>query len=39
MLATLPAAAIYTKVKFASLGQQTAAKNLIAQQWPTKVGG
>jgi putative spermidine/putrescine transport system substrate-binding protein len=39
VLASLPAAAIYTKVKFASLGQQTAAKNLIAQQWPTKVGG
>jgi putative spermidine/putrescine transport system substrate-binding protein len=39
VLASLPAAAIYTKVKFASLGQQTKAKNLIAQQWPTKVGG
>jgi putative spermidine/putrescine transport system substrate-binding protein len=39
VLASLPAAAIYTKVKFASLGQQTAAKTLIAQQWPTKVGG
>ena len=38
VLAKLPAAAIYTKVKFASIGQQTAAKNLIAQQWPTKVG-
>ena len=38
VLASLPAASIYTKVKFASLGQQTAAKNLIAQQWPTKVG-
>jgi putative spermidine/putrescine transport system substrate-binding protein len=39
VLASLPAAAIYTKVKFASLGQQTKAKTLIAQQWPTKVGG
>ena len=39
VLAKLPAASIYTKVKFASLGQQTAAKALIAQQWPTKVGG
>ena len=39
VLASLPAAAIYTKVKFASLGQQTKAKALIAQQWPTKVGG
>jgi putative spermidine/putrescine transport system substrate-binding protein len=38
VLASLPAAAIYNKVKFASLGQQTAAKNLIASQWPTKVG-
>jgi putative spermidine/putrescine transport system substrate-binding protein len=39
VLAKLPAAAIYNKVKFASLGQQTAAKNLIASQWPVKVGG
>ncbi len=39
VLATLPSAAIYNKVKFASLGQQSAAKALIAQQWPTKVGG
>ncbi|HEY0415406.1 MAG TPA: ABC transporter substrate-binding protein [Gaiellaceae bacterium] len=38
VLAKLPAASIYTKVKFASLGQQTKAKALIAQQWPTKVG-
>jgi putative spermidine/putrescine transport system substrate-binding protein len=38
VLAALPAASIYTKVKFASLGQQTAAKNTIASQWPTKVG-
>lgn len=38
VLAALPAAAIYNKVKFASLGQQTKAKALIAQQWPTKVG-
>ena len=30
MLAALPAAAIYDKVKFASLGQQTKAKTLIA---------
>ncbi|NUR78436.1 MAG: solute-binding protein [Thermoleophilia bacterium] len=39
VLANLPSSAIYTKVKFASIAQQTAAKNLIAQQWPTKVGG
>ena len=38
VLAKLPSAAIYNKVKFASIAQQTAAKNLIAQQWPTKVG-
>jgi putative spermidine/putrescine transport system substrate-binding protein len=38
MLAKLPPAALYAKVKFASNGQQTAAKNLIAQQWPTKMG-
>lgn len=38
LLAALPAASIYAKVKFASNGQQTAAKNLIAQQWPTKMG-
>jgi putative spermidine/putrescine transport system substrate-binding protein len=39
VLAKLPSAAIYNKVKFASLGQQTAAKALIAAQWPVKVGG
>jgi len=38
VLASLPSSAIYNKVKFASIGQQTKAKNLIAQQWPTKVG-
>jgi putative spermidine/putrescine transport system substrate-binding protein len=39
VLAKLPDASIYSKVKFASLGQQTKAKALIAEQWPTKVGG
>ena len=39
VLAKLPSSAIYNKVKFASIGQQTAAKALIAQQWPVKVGG
>jgi len=34
----LPAASIYSKVKFASIGQQTRAKELIAKQWPTAVG-
>jgi putative spermidine/putrescine transport system substrate-binding protein len=38
LLNALPAASIYAKVKFASLGQQTAAKALIASQWPSKVG-
>jgi putative spermidine/putrescine transport system substrate-binding protein len=38
VLAKLPSAAIYNKVQFANLGQQTAAKNLIAKQWPTAVG-
>src|SRR5882757_4198884 len=38
LLNALPSPALYAKVKFASIGQQTAAKNLIAQQWPTKVG-
>jgi putative spermidine/putrescine transport system substrate-binding protein len=38
LIAALPAASIYAKVKFASSGQQTAAKALIAQQWPSKVG-
>jgi putative spermidine/putrescine transport system substrate-binding protein len=34
----LPDAKIYAKVRFASSGQQAAAKALIAQQWPSKVG-
>jgi putative spermidine/putrescine transport system substrate-binding protein len=38
LLAALPSASIYTKAKFASLGQQSKAKALIAEQWPTKVG-
>ena len=38
LLAALPSASIYTKAKFASLGQQSKAKALIASQWPTKVG-
>ncbi|HKT45195.1 MAG TPA: extracellular solute-binding protein [Gaiellaceae bacterium] len=38
LLADLPPASLYAKVKFASSGQQTAAKALIAQQWPSKVG-
>jgi putative spermidine/putrescine transport system substrate-binding protein len=38
LLNALPAASIYAKVKFASNGQQTKAKNLIAQQWTSKMG-
>jgi putative spermidine/putrescine transport system substrate-binding protein len=38
LLNALPPASIYAKVQFASIAQQTAAKNLIAQQWPSKVG-
>jgi putative spermidine/putrescine transport system substrate-binding protein len=38
LLTALPSAAIYNKVKFASLGQQTAAKAVINTEWPAKVG-
>ena len=38
LLTALPSAAIYAKAKFASIGQQTKAKTLIANQWPTKLG-
>jgi putative spermidine/putrescine transport system substrate-binding protein len=38
LLAALPSPTLYAKVKFASIAQQTKAKALIAQQWPTKVG-
>jgi putative spermidine/putrescine transport system substrate-binding protein len=38
LLAALPAPALYAKAKFASLGQQTAAKTKIATDWPAKVG-
>jgi putative spermidine/putrescine transport system substrate-binding protein len=38
LVAALPDAKIYAKVKFASPGQQTAAKAVIASQWPSKVG-
>jgi putative spermidine/putrescine transport system substrate-binding protein len=38
LLAALPSAAIYSKVQFASIAQQTAAKNKIATDWPAKVG-
>jgi putative spermidine/putrescine transport system substrate-binding protein len=38
LLAALPSPALYAKAKFASLGQQTTAKNTIATDWPAKVG-
>ena len=38
LLKALPPASIYAKVRFASSGQQTKAKALIAQEWPAKVG-
>jgi putative spermidine/putrescine transport system substrate-binding protein len=39
MIAALPAANLYSQVKFASGGQQTAARAKIAAEWPAKVGG
>jgi putative spermidine/putrescine transport system substrate-binding protein len=38
LLTALPSASIYSQIKFASSGQQTRAKALIAQEWPSKVG-
>ena len=38
LLAALPAASLYAKIKFASNGQQTAAKAKIATDWPAKMG-
>jgi putative spermidine/putrescine transport system substrate-binding protein len=38
LLAALPAADLYAKVKFANAAQQTAAKEKIAEEWPSKVG-
>jgi putative spermidine/putrescine transport system substrate-binding protein len=38
LLNALPAASLYAKAQFASLGQQTAAKAKIASDWPGKVG-
>jgi putative spermidine/putrescine transport system substrate-binding protein len=38
LINALPAASIYAKVKFASVGQQTNAKALLQKDWPTKVG-
>jgi putative spermidine/putrescine transport system substrate-binding protein len=38
LLKALPPAALYAKVQFASIPQQTAAAKEIATEWPTKVG-
>ena len=38
MIAALPSGALYAKVKFASLGQISAAKATIQKEWPSKVG-
>jgi putative spermidine/putrescine transport system substrate-binding protein len=38
LLSALPSAALYAKVKFAGVGQQTKARALIATEWPKKVG-
>ena len=38
MLAALPSAALYNKVKFASVGQQNKARATLASEWPKKVG-
>ena len=38
LLAALPAASIYAKARFASLGQLSAAAAKIASEWPAKMG-
>jgi putative spermidine/putrescine transport system substrate-binding protein len=38
LLSALPSAAIYAKVKFASVAQLNKARALIATEWPKKVG-
>ena len=38
LLTALPDASLYAKVRFATAGQQTKAKALIASQWPAKMG-
>jgi putative spermidine/putrescine transport system substrate-binding protein len=38
LLNALPSPALYAKVKFASISQQTRAKAKIAAEWPSKVG-
>jgi putative spermidine/putrescine transport system substrate-binding protein len=38
LISALPDSKLYARVKFASSGQQTKAKALIASDWPSKVG-
>ena len=38
LINALPSAALYAKVKFASVGQLTKARALVATEWPKKVG-
>jgi len=38
LVAALPSGALYAKVKFASLGQISAAEATIKKEWPAKVG-
>lgn len=38
LLKALPSAALYSKVRFATSAQQSAAKAKIASEWPSKVG-
>jgi putative spermidine/putrescine transport system substrate-binding protein len=38
LLSALPSAALYAKVKFASVGQLTKARAVVATEWPKKVG-
>jgi putative spermidine/putrescine transport system substrate-binding protein len=38
LLNALPAPALYARVRFASVGQNTAARAKIAAEWPAKVG-
>ena len=37
LLKALPPASLYSKIKFATIAQQTAAKNLVAKDWPAAV--
>jgi len=38
LLSVLPAASLYSKIKFSTNGQQTAANALIQKEWPAKMG-